>query len=257
MVEAITDEAWARSTPCSRLRRPTGDDPSSTRADQAAERLCTEQVGGFFTNTVARPRLGARCAPGRRPQSLCPQCVDLARDATRTDLADQVVHPGLRQGQHGPAPVGAPRVPVQEPCSDPSAECQRDLQVDDARRRRSCTASASRKPFGWWDDRDVRLVCQNRPGVAHPVVELARAVAPRNPEPARVLLDVGPDIWTWPRGDHPLPRRFAVSDRCLPEGRRVDTCCVVDDTWVSGDKPQSAALALRGWLAREPSRSCA
>ncbi|WP_232668836.1 phosphoribosyltransferase [Pseudonocardia sp. TRM90224] len=84
---------------------------------------------------------------------------------------------------------------------------------------------------------------QGRPGISHPVVELAQQASTWADDEAKLLLDLGSNIGA-PRGDGPLPDRFAVAEewRSRVEGRHV---LVVDDTWVSGCKSQSAAITLK------------
>jgi phosphoribosylpyrophosphate synthetase len=95
---------------------------------------------------------------------------------------------------------------------------------------------------GWWGA--VTFVpSQNNPGPEHPVAELARQIAPFQLNASRILLGIGPGF-----ADEPprVPRtdRFVVPPRFINQiaGQHV---LVVDDTWVSGDKAQSASLALK------------
>jgi hypothetical protein len=195
------------------------------------------QVGGFFTNTVRGPGLCAVCT-GPASADLCYQCADhRARFAHL--LADQVVIFAYAKGNMGHQ--SAHHMYRYKNLINPSAECLRDLQLmmfGGTYLHGECIARA----FGWWET--VTFVSsQNRPGVAHPVVELAKQVAYDSPNIQRMLLDVGPSMEAEPRRS-PLPGRFLVTDQWRPavQGRHV---LVVDDTWVSGCKSQSAAIALK------------
>ena len=218
-------------------------------ADLAAERLY-ELVGAFFTNTSRGPGRCQVCT-GPATESLCPQC-STWHATYGTDLADLVVPLAYAKGYMDPLHQSAHHVHQYKHHLRPSVECQRDLKLM-VRTATLLHGECIAQAVGWWDVLTF-VPSASRPGAEHPVVDLARAVAPRNPEPARVLLDLGPDILTGPQR-HPLPHRFAVSDRFLPKvaGRHV---LLVDDTWVSGDKPQSAALALRAAGARTVTILC-
>jgi hypothetical protein len=135
---------------------------------------------------------------------------------------------------------------------NPSEEVRRDLKLmilGGTYLHGECIARA----FGWWEV--ITFVSsESRPGVAHPVVELAKQVAWDNMNPTKILLDIGPDITAEPHR-FPLPDRFMVAEkwRSHVQGRHV---LVVDDTWVSGDKGQSAALTLKAAGARAVTLVC-
>jgi hypothetical protein len=83
---------------------------------------------------------------------------------------------------------------------------------------------------------------EKRPGPTHPVAALARQVSRNNESGNRLLLGTGPGFSTPPertvRHD-----RFSVPAQHVGrvEGRRV---LLIDDTWTTGAKVQSAAVAL-------------
>jgi hypothetical protein len=94
----------------------------------------------------------------------------------------------------------------------------------------------------WWHA--VTFVpSASRPGGEHPVAELARAVHSVHDDTTKVALHVGPGLGEAP-SRAPKPDRFVVPAAYRPyiTGRHV---LVVDDTWVSGAKSQSAAIALK------------
>lgn len=94
---------------------------------------------------------------------------------------------------------------------------------------------------GWWGA--VTFVpSAMRPGPEHPAAELARQIPTFGPQVQRVLLASGPGLGD--SGRAPRPDRFIVAPEFVPaiSGQHV---LVVDDTWVSGGKAQSASLALK------------
>lgn len=95
---------------------------------------------------------------------------------------------------------------------------------------------------GWWEALTF-VPSEKRPGTEHPVVELAKRVAPSRSNVDKILLEVGPDISTEPTR-WPMTTRFVVAKKWRRKiaGKHV---LVVDDTWVSGGKSQSAAIALK------------
>ncbi|MBL8928275.1 MAG: hypothetical protein JNM77_18920 [Pseudonocardia sp.] len=211
--------------------------------ERAAQQLY-ELVGAFFTNTSRGPGRCQVCT-GPAVEPLCTQCSNW-HDVYGADLADLVVPLAYAKGYMSPLHQSAHHVTQYKNRIQPSAECQRDLALMvrvATLLHGECIAATA----GWWDVLTF-VPSAGRPGVAHPVVDLARAVAPLNPAPTKVLLDLGPDISSGP-ARYPLPHRFVVPEEYAPKvaGQHV---LVVDDTWVSGDKPQSAALALRAAGAR-------
>ncbi|WP_139235274.1 ComF family protein [Actinopolyspora lacussalsi] len=82
----------------------------------------------------------------------------------------------------------------------------------------------------------------NNPGRGHPVARLARQVAFHNDADKRLTLDLGPGIESGQRTVR--DDRFAVPEhyRDRVAGKHV---LLVDDTWTSGAKAQSAAVTLK------------
>ncbi|WP_139182979.1 ComF family protein [Actinopolyspora xinjiangensis] len=94
----------------------------------------------------------------------------------------------------------------------------------------------------------------SKPGRGHPVAQLARQVAFHNDADNRLTLDLGPGIEAdqrTVRGD-----RFAVPARYRErvEGKHV---LLVDDTWTTGAKAQSAAVSLKEVGAAHVTALCA
>jgi hypothetical protein len=135
----------------------------------------------------------------------------------------------------------------------PAPKCEKDLQLmmlAGGLLHGACIAHE----VGWWDT--VTFVpSANRPGRDHPSARLARQIASRRDSARRILLDIGPGY-----ADEPprLPRR----DRSQLQPQYVSAVVgkhvlVVDDTWGSGDKAQSAALALKSAGASTVTMLCA
>lgn len=126
--------------------------------------------------------------------------------------------------------------------SQPALRCVRHLQLMVAAGtvlHGRCIARTT----GWWDALTF-VPSTGQPGVTHPAVDLARQVTPPpDRAPTRILLEPGSGYDTTPLRA-PRLDRFQVAHpyRVAVQGRHV---MVVDDTWVSGDKGQSAALALK------------
>jgi hypothetical protein len=92
------------------------------------------------------------------------------------------------------------------------------------------------------------------PGPAHPTAALARQVVGHNdPHANRMTLDIGPGINAGGRSVR--ADRFTVPDDYLSRirGRHV---LVIDDTWISGSKVQSAAVTLKNAGASDVTALC-
>jgi hypothetical protein len=212
--------------------------------DAVAMRLISRlyaDVGGFFCNT--RRGLPDTCAvctgPARTTSTppLCGPCRE-ARNEHGSSLADLVVPlayakgrmPSMHQSAHHVREYKAPA---------PAPRCVRDLQLMAGAAtylHGPCIGSA----VGAWQA--VTFVpSATRPG--HPLTGIARRVHSVYPTRAKVGLAIGPGFDA-PPCRVPRSDRFTVPDWHLPQvaDRHV---LVVEDTWVSGDKAQSAAIALK------------
>lgn len=197
------------------------------------------QVGAFFSNTLRGPGFCAVCtAPAGAP--LCNRC-DSHRQTYGTQLANLVLPLAYVRGWMQPRHQSEHHVWQYKHRTFPDPRCMQDLQLmvsAAAVLHGPCIARAMGR---WWET--VTFVpSATRRGTDHPVVELARRAADQTPGAARILLAPGPSIG----GDrHTLMAdRFVVpsESESLVVSRHI---LVVDDTWVSGAKAQSAALALR------------
>ncbi len=223
--------------------------PPAARATELARLLRTE-VGAFFCNT-------RRNAPGICPVctgpslgALCPQC-RTARATFGDGLADLVVPLAYAQSKMSPAHqsehhvYGYKRLP-------PAPKCERDLRLMmrvGGLLHGACIATS----FGEWQAITF-IPSAKRPGPDHPSAGLARQIADVNPAAQRLRLGIGPGFETEPRRS-PRLDRFVVAPEFRPtvRGRHV---LVIEDTWVSGDKAQSAALALKAFGAAKVTIFC-
>ncbi len=218
---------------------PGDNDPV---ADALAARLYTD-VGAFFCNTRrGAPNVCPVCTGPSYLHSasgLCTQC-GVAQETYGSKLADLVVPlayakarmPSMHQSAHHVRAYKA---------SPPAPKCAQDLRlmtVAATYLHGRCIAATT----GRWQA--VTFVpSAKRPGGAHPVADLARAVYSVDHSVAKVALNTGPGL-DQPPSRAPRLDRFVVpaAYRRHIEDRHV---VVVDDTWVSGDKAQSATLALK------------
>lgn len=197
------------------------------------------KVGGFFSNTKRGPGHCQVCT-GPATAELCPQCA-AQRGKYGSRLADLVVPLAYAKGHVKPIHQSAHHVIRYKSGLQPSVENLQDLQLmvhTASSYHGACIAGVA----GWWEALTF-VPSAKWPGVEHPVVELATQVVPSEATVSKVLLDNGPDISAEPKR-WPLPTRFEVNDtwRKKVTGKHV---LVVDDTWVSGAKSQSAAIALK------------
>jgi hypothetical protein len=214
-----------------------------------ASRLYT-QVGAFFSNTHRGAPGTCVVCTGPATARMCPQCRH-THEAYGPDLADLVVPLAYAKGRMSPTHQSEHHVYSykREP---PAPKCVQDLDLmmlAGTWLHGSCIA----RLVGMWDV--VTFVPSARwPGADHPVVGLARQVHSVYPRAARTVLEIGRCYAAEPRR---VPRsdRFAVqaASRSVVMGRHV---LVVDDTWVSGTKAQSAALALKAAGAAQVTILC-
>jgi hypothetical protein len=182
---------------------------------------------------------------------LCPQCRN-ADETYGSGLADLVVSLAYAKGRMSPTHQSHHHV-YSYKRQPPALKCVQDLHLMMAGAtwlHGTCVA----RTVGWWQA--VTFVpSMNRPGPDHPAAGLARQVHKVYPNTARVLLEIGPGYTDGPPRC-PRPDRFIVPAEfhSAISGRHV---LVVDDTWVSGDKSQSAALALKAAGAARVTVFCA
>ncbi|WP_410655739.1 hypothetical protein [Amycolatopsis sp. lyj-112] len=182
--------------------------------------------------------------------ALCPQC-RAARATFGGGLADLVVPLAYAKSRMSPTHqsehhvYGYKRLPA-------APKCERDLRLMvrvGGLLHGACIASS----VGAWDV--VTFVpSAKRPGPEHPSAGLARQIADLNPAARRVRLSIGPGFDMEPSRS-PRLDRFTLEPEFRPavRGRHA---LIVDDTWVSGDKAQSASLALKTFGAEQVTVLC-
>ena len=201
--------------------------------------LLRARVGAFFSITS---RGSGRCVVCTAPAvpELCGACAG-QRATHGSQLADLVVPLAYVRGWMSPTHQSEHYVWRYKHPVQPSPRCLDDLRLmmlAGTLVHGGCIA----RVLGWWQA--VTFVpSASRPGPDHPVAELARQVAAHNLNAQRILLTIGPGFAAEPLRS-PRADRFVISPEFQPAvaGRHV---LVVDDTWVSGGKAQSAAIALK------------
>lgn len=202
--------------------------------------LLNDRVGGFFSNTVRREAGVCPVCTGPAAGTLCPQC-RIARRQYGADLADLVVPLAYAKGKLSPRHQSEHHVYWYKR-NPPAPRCVQDLRLMmmvGGLLHADCIDAVS---VASWTA--VTFVpSAERPGVTHACLELARQVAGHRPDALHVVLDIGPEYDAEPPRV-PKRGRFVLRGETAAEvaGRHV---LVVDDTWVSGNKAQSAALALK------------
>jgi hypothetical protein len=205
------------------------------------QRLLLLRVGGFFHNTVHDPeRTCTVCRAPKQAGDLCVNCAE-HRAEFGTRLADDVLILTYVRGRQPRGPHQSAHtvrayknIPPVEKCATDMALMVRaatDLHSDCIETH--CDGAWSSVTF---------VPSRHRPAGSHPVAELARQVRRNNGATNRFLLGIG-------CGFDGSPERTVRADRFSvpPEyadrvaGRHV---LLIDDTWVTGTKLQSAAVTL-------------
>jgi hypothetical protein len=214
-----------------------------------------QRVGGFFRNVRYIP--GENCivcsVPPEPGSELCNQC-RFQKDVFGSRLADQAVILSYAKGW---TPGGTPHQSVHTLRAykriPPADKCAKDLalmMLAATYIHGQCIARVAGSPWS-----TVTFVSSvERPGSEHPAAELARHVAGPTALENRLLLELGPgmsDPDRIVRAD-----RFIVPERYIDrvEGRHV---LIVDDTWTTGAKIQSAAVTLHDAGASTVTALCA
>lgn len=209
-------------------------------AYQAREYLYS-QVGGCFTNTARSPGRCSVCTgpTGSVEITVCGQC-SRQRSEFGDGLADLVVPLTYVLGWMSPPHQSQHLVRRYKSPVQPSERCAGLLQF------MVHAASAIHGPCiaataGWWQAMTF-VPSASRPGVDHPVVGLARQVFEHGNTVERLLLIPTEHILSADRYPHRNLFALSAEHASRVRGKHV---LVVDDTWVSGSKAQSASLALK------------
>ncbi|NYH80886.1 hypothetical protein FHR84_004258 [Actinopolyspora biskrensis] len=217
-------------------------------------RQLTRRVGGFFHNT--RKIHGVTClvcaGPVSSNEDVCSRCAG-HRAEFGDRLADRVLLLTYVRGQQ-------PRTQHQSAHTvraykwpwSPVERCLNDLRLMVLAATRIHARCVAESAGRIWDS--VTFVpSRNRPGAEHPVAELARHVAFRNRSENRLVLEIGP-------GFDASERVVRTDQFVVPDGYRERVMgkhvLLVDDTWTSGAKMQSAAVALSDAGAEQVTALC-
>ena len=197
-----------------------------------------DRVGGFFHNT--RDIAGVTCRVCSGPGSpLCGPCRE-QQVAFGDQLADRVLTLAYATGNAPQYHQSAFHMRAYKQPGAPSEKARDDLAlmvVAASYIHGRCVGAASPAPW----NAVTFIPSVTRPGPTHPVADLARRVYGLAPD-RRFLLDLGPTATDPSRS----VRRdtFRVSEQWSAHVRGAHVL-VVDDTWTTGSKAQSAALAVR------------
>lgn len=201
-------------------------------------------VGAFFCNSRrTAPQTCFVCTgptASANDPPLCGQCRD-ARDGYGSSLADLVVPLAYAKGRMSPMHQSAHHVREYK-APTPAPGCAQDLELMAGAATYLHGRCISAAVTTWQAVTFVPSI--SRPGGDHPITGIARRVHSVYPARAKVGLAIGPGF-DKPPTRAPRPDRFTVPEEYLPHVVNQHVL-VVEDTWVSGDRAQSAALALKG-----------
>lgn len=229
------------------VRAPSVTVPNPLAVDVRA--AIQQRVGGYFRNCVYIPGVTCRVCFAPSPVEYCETC--LAHTQSFGDrLADSVqiltYAQGWRpEGQHQSAYVvrAYKRSPPVDECVENMHLVARVATILHGR----CIEGLAGLPV----EAVTFVPSAQRPGPDHPVAGIARKVRfldeKLGPPARKFLLQVGDGIDLDPRSVR--ADRFVVPEeyRATVEGRHA---LIVDDTWTSGAKMQSASLAVKACGAR-------
>lgn len=216
----------------------TGEAVILGKAQSDLRILLRDRVGGFFHNTNFVPGLSCAVCRGPADRHLCPQCQQQS-DQFGPRLADLALTlayvRGNAPGYHQSA--FTMRAYKAQPPSEKAAADLALMVLAATGIHAACAARALGTPWA-----AVSFVpSATWPGPNHPVAQLARNVWGMAPD-QRFLIECGPRLQE--EGRTVLADRFVVASG-QAERIRGKSVLLVDDTWTSGCKAQSAALAVR------------
>ena len=217
-------------------------------------RLLRQRVGGFFHNTLRDPqRTCSVCYGPKGSGDLCHRCAE-HRAEFGPRLADDVVILTYVRGRQASESIHQSAHTVRAyKQSPPARKCAEDMALM-VHAATVIHGECIEKTSGSAWSAVTFVPSRSRPGPIHPVAELARQVSRNNDAQNRLLLDVAAGFETPPdrtvRADRfEVPSKYA--DRV--NGRHV---LLIDDTWTSGAKVQSAAVALHDAGAKTVTALC-
>jgi len=211
-----------------------------------------ERVGGFFRNTMRESGRTCLYCTGPSTTELCHKCSS-HRAQFGDQLADLVVPLTYAQGNQPRTQHQSAYTAYAYKNTPPAATCVEDMQlmVNAATSiHGGCIAAVD----SWWDSITfVPSTKRDLPPREQPTAGLARLVQWNNGAEHRLVLEKGANQDGHPRDV--LADRFAVPAEYVDRvaGKHI---LVVDDTWTSGAKMQSAALTLKAAGARRVTALC-
>jgi hypothetical protein len=210
------------------------------------------RVGGFFHNVQHAPGLCTTCYVPASSGQLCSQCL-VHRQQFGDRLASRVFiltyargwTPGGTAHQSAHTVRAYKRIP-------PASKCAQDLALM-VLAATFVHGNCMRGAVGQDWSALTFVPSASRPGPEHPVAELARNVVGMDSARRRLRLEAGPKI--------SAPERVVYADRfAVPDAYRDRVVgqhvLLVDDTWTTGSKIQSAAVALRDAGAAKVTALC-
>jgi len=210
---------------------------------EVRERL-RQRVGGFFGNTRRDHGMACGICCGPTSDGICSVC-RVARNEFGQLLADQTV---ILTYARGYAPFVHQSVHTvkgykRNPPATKSVDDLKLMVLGATVLHGSCLAVTAGEPWG-----AITFVpSENFPEGTHPLAQLARAAVGANTPDNRLTLALGPGIGLGGRSVR--ADRFSVPPEYCDRvrGRHV---LLVEDTWTTGSKAQSAAIALKAAGAR-------
>lgn len=214
--------------------------------------VMAQRVGGFFRNTVRESGRTCLYCTGPSTTETCPRCSG-DRAVWGRRLADAVITLTYAQDRHPRGQHQSAYTAYAYKNVPPAESCVQDMQlmVNAATLIHGrCIAALE----SWWDS--VTFVPSTKrdvPAGQQAAAGLARHVRWNNSTSNRLVLEGGPNLHGGSRSV--FPDRFVVPAQRLDrvEGKHV---LVVDDTWTSGAKIQSAAVTLKDAGAHRVTALC-
>lgn len=214
--------------------------------------VMAQRVGGFFRNTFRETGRTCLYCTGPSFTPLCSRCAEDRAAFGAERLADAVVTLTYAQDRHPKGRHQSVYTAYAYKYVPPAETCEQDMRL----LVRAATVIHGRciAAVGWWDS--VTFVPSTKRELAphlQAAAGLAKMVRWNNAADHRLVLERGPSAQGLARTI--FPDRFVVPERYTDrvQGKHV---LVVDDTWTSGAKMQSAAMALKDAGARRVTALC-
>ncbi|MDP9092399.1 MAG: amidophosphoribosyltransferase [Actinomycetota bacterium] len=199
-----------------------------------------QRVGGYLANTVRTQGRACQVCTGPASNEMCSRCAS-QRSVFGDQLAARIFTLTYAQGNH-PREIHQSAHTLRSYKNPlPATECQQNLQLLVAAASAVHGDCMQQSAGRLWDSLTF-VPSGSRRGLQHPVAALACQVRALRGASRRFDLDLGPAIADPCRTVR--PDRFVVREEHLGlvAGQHV---LLLDDTWTTGSKLQSAAVALR------------